>query len=53
MSSGGQVRLISFLIIGLVIGMGIGYILPSFIAPVDDLDMIQNRGYLRYKIPGL
>ena len=46
MSSGGQVRLISFLIIGLVIGMGIGYILPSFIAPVDDLDMIQNRGYL-------
>jgi ABC-type amino acid transport substrate-binding protein len=44
MSSGAQVRLASFLIIGLVIGLGIGYMLPSFIAPVDDYDVIMNRG---------
>ncbi len=44
MSSGGQVRLAAFLIIGLVIGLGIGYMLPSFIAPVDDYDVIMNRG---------
>jgi ABC-type amino acid transport substrate-binding protein len=44
MSSGGQVRLISFLIIGLVIGMGIGYLIPSFVAPADDYDVIMARG---------
>ena len=44
MSSGGQVRLISFLIIGLVIGLGVGYMIPSFVAPADDYDVIMARG---------
>ncbi|MFX1561052.1 MAG: ABC transporter substrate-binding protein [Promethearchaeota archaeon] len=44
MSSGGQVRLAAFLVIGIVIGFGIGYFTPTLIAPIDDYDMIQNRG---------
>ncbi len=46
MSSGGSasVRLIAFLIIGIVVGFGVGYLTPTLVAPVDDYDMIQARG---------
>jgi ABC-type amino acid transport substrate-binding protein len=44
MSSGAQIRLVSFLIIGLVVGFGIGFLMPSLVAPVDDYDLIQTRG---------
>ncbi len=44
MSSGAQIRLISFLVIGLIVGFGIGFLMPSLVAPVDDYDLIQTRG---------
>ena len=44
MSSGGSVRLMSFLVIGLVVGFGVGFLMPSLVAPVDDFDTIQTRG---------
>lgn len=46
MSSGGSltVRLSAFLIIGIVVGFGIGYLTPTLVAPLDDFDMIQARG---------
>ncbi|MFW9908039.1 MAG: ABC transporter substrate-binding protein [Candidatus Thorarchaeota archaeon] len=46
MSSGGSltVRLVAFLVIGIVIGFGIGYLTPTLVAPLDDFDMIQARG---------
>jgi len=44
MSSGAQIRLISFLVIGLIVGFGIGFLMPSLVAPADDYDMIQARG---------
>ncbi|MHA1136293.1 MAG: ABC transporter substrate-binding protein [Candidatus Thorarchaeota archaeon] len=46
MSSGGSVRIMAFLIIGLVVGFGIGFLMPSLVAPVDDYDVIQARGTL-------
>ena len=46
MSSGGQIRLISFLVIGLIVGFGIGFLTPSLVAPTDDYDMIMARGYM-------
>lgn len=46
MSSGSQIRIISFLVIGLVIGFGIGFLMPSLVAPLDDYDLIQTRGYM-------
>jgi len=44
MSSGAQIRLISFLVIGLIVGFGIGFLMPSLVTPADDYDMIQSRG---------
>ena len=44
MSSGGQVRLGAFLIIGIVVGFGLGYFMPSLVPPTDDFDAIQTRG---------
>ena len=46
MSSGGSltVRLVAFLVIGIVVGFGIGYLTPTLVAPLDDFDMIQTRG---------
>ncbi|TFH05321.1 MAG: amino acid ABC transporter substrate-binding protein, partial [Candidatus Thorarchaeota archaeon] len=44
MSSGAQIRIIAFLIIGVVVGFGIGFLMPSLVAPVDDYDVIQARG---------
>ena len=44
MSSGAQIRLISFLVIGLIVGFGIGFLMPSLVTPVDDFDRIQARG---------
>ncbi len=44
MSSGGQVRLGAFLIIGIVVGFGIGYLVPNLTTPTDDYDVIQARG---------
>ncbi len=44
MSSGGQARLAVFLIIGIVIGFGVGFLTPNLVAPADDYDVIMNRG---------
>jgi ABC-type amino acid transport substrate-binding protein len=44
MSSGGQIRLAAFLIIGIVVGFGIGYLVPNLTTPTDDYDVIQARG---------
>jgi len=48
MESGGSltVRLVAFLVIGIVVGFGIGYLTPTLVAPLDDLDMIQARGHI-------
>jgi polar amino acid transport system substrate-binding protein len=34
----------AFLVIGIVVGFGIGFLMPSLVAPVDDYDVIQARG---------
>jgi len=46
MESGGstQIRIIAFLVIGIVVGFGIGFLMPSLVAPLDDFDVIQTRG---------
>jgi ABC-type amino acid transport substrate-binding protein len=44
MSSGGQVRLAAFLIIGIIVGFGVGFLTPNLVAPADDYDVIQARG---------
>lgn len=44
MSSSGSIRIIAFLVIGLVVGFGIGFLMPSLVTPVDDYDTIQARG---------
>ncbi len=44
MSSGGQVRLITFLVIGIIVGFGVGYLTPTLVAPADDYDVIMARG---------
>jgi len=46
MESGGSatIRIVAFLVIGIVVGFGIGYLTPTLVAPLDDYDMIQARG---------
>ncbi|MBN2228608.1 MAG: amino acid ABC transporter substrate-binding protein [Candidatus Thorarchaeota archaeon] len=41
--SSGSIKLIAFLIIGVVIGFGVGYLTPALVVS-DDYDMIQARG---------
>jgi len=44
--SSAQIRIIAILVIGIVVGFGIGFLMPSLVAPADDLDVIQTRGYM-------
>lgn len=44
MSQGGSTRIIAFLVIGIVVGFGVGFLMPGLVAPVDDYDTIQTRG---------
>ncbi|MHA1909939.1 MAG: hypothetical protein ACW98Y_21785, partial [Candidatus Thorarchaeota archaeon] len=46
-SGSGKTMMIAMLVVGLVIGLGVGYLIPGLMGPpavIDDYDTIINRG---------